>query len=174
MKFSKKDKFFMNIAIEEARKSFTKGNYPIGAVLVIGGKFVGKAGNSLSKDKNLFSHAEMNLIQKYSSQIKKNVDSSKSKIVIYSTLEPCLMCFGSLLMHRVDKIIYSCPDPRCGATGLDKRVLPKWYIKQWPKIVGGLLREQSCELMLEYMGKKKQFFFRKVLKMYVDMQKEWK
>lgn len=174
MGFSKKDKFFMSIAIEEARKSLLKGNYPIGAVLVIGGKLVGKTSNSLHVDKNLFSHAEINLMHKYSSKIKKTIDSSKLKVEIYTTLEPCLMCLGTSLMHRVNRIIFSCPDPRCGSTGLNEKTLPKWYVQQWPKIKGGLFKEQSYELMLEYMKNKKQRFFKKVLKMYGNMQKKWK
>ena len=174
MRFSKKDKIFMNIAIKEARKSFAKGNYPIGAVLVIGGKIIGKTSNSLNTDKNLFSHAEINLMQKYSSKIKKTIDSSNLKIEIYTTLEPCLMCLGSSLMHRINRIIFSCPDPRCGATKLNKKTLPKWYIKQWPKIEGGLLKEQSSELLIEYLQNKKQKFFKNILKMYKDMQKGWR
>ena len=169
MKFSKKDKSFMNIAIGEAKKSLKKGNYPVGTVLVIDGKFIGKASNSLHRDKNLFSHSEINLMHKYSSKIKKSIDSSKSKIEIYTTLEPCLMCLGSSLMHRVSRIIFSCPDPRCGSTELNKKTLPKWYIEQWPKINGGLLKEQSCELMLKYMKNKPQKFFKKVIKMYENI-----
>ncbi len=174
MGFSKKDEFFMNLAIKEAEKSLKKGNYPVGAVLVISGKIIGKTSNSLHIDKNLFSHAEINLMRKYSSKIKKSVDISKGKIEIYTTLEPCLMCLGSSLMHRVNRIIFSCPDPRCGATGLDEKTLPKWYFKQWPKIEEGLFKEKSYDLMIEYIKSKNQKFFKDILKMYETMKKEWK
>ena len=174
MTFSKKDKFFMNLAIKEAKKSFKKGNYPVGAVLVIGGKIIGKTSNSLHVDKNLFSHAEINILHKYSSKIKKSVDILKEKIEIYTTLEPCLMCLGSSLMHRVNRIVFSCPYPRCGSTKLDKNTLPKWYSEQWPKIEGGLFKEESYDLMMAYMKNKNQKFFIRILKMYEVMKKEWK
>lgn len=70
MDFSEKNKVFMKIAIEEARKSLSEGDFPVGAVLVIDDELVGKDRNSIHSNKDWTSHAEIKLLLKYSSLIK--------------------------------------------------------------------------------------------------------
>lgn len=152
MDFSEEDKMYMKMAIEEAILSDNEGNFPVGAVLVVDGKLIGKERNTLFSNKDWMSHAEMNLIKKYSSLVKENVKSKNSVVTIYTSLEPCLMCFGVSVLNRISKIIYACPDPFTGAAEAHlENILPVGYKKIWPKIYGGLMRKDSYDLVFSHM-----------------------
>ena len=67
------------------------------------------------------------MIGKYASQIK---EASKrgDKIELFTTLEPCLMCFGTIVHNRINRIVYACPDPLAGPTSIEPPT--KWYGKK--------------------------------------------
>src|SRR3989344_3216536 len=111
MNFSEEDHAFMEIAIKEAEISLDEGNFPVGAVLVVDDKLIGKDRNSIYSNKNWTSHAEMKLLSKYSSLIKEHVKNKNSVVTLYMSLEPCLMCFGASVLNRISRIVYACPDP---------------------------------------------------------------
>jgi tRNA(adenine34) deaminase len=173
MVFSKNDKKFMNLALSEAKKALDNNDYPVGAVLVIGGVLIEKARNSLYSGKDWVSHAESNLIRKCSPLIKDKVKSNNSKVELFTTLEPCLMCLGSSILHRISRIVFACPDLHGGATGLDKKSLSDWYNRKWPEIEGGLLKEESYELMVKFMRKQNTESWNKILKTYKQMREDW-
>jgi tRNA(adenine34) deaminase len=142
---------FMKLALTEAKKALIRGDIPIGAVLVIDGKIIEKTNNALFSKSSWGDHAETQLILKYSQMIKKAKKENKSQIDLYTTLEPCLMCLGCATLHRVDRIIYSCPDPRGGATKVDISNLPSFYKDHWPKIETDLLKEESYLMLIKFM-----------------------
>ena len=143
----------MEIANEEAKIALDEGNFPVGAVLVIDGKIIGKERNSIHSNKDWVSHAEMKLISKYSSLIKDHVKNKNSEVIIYTSLEPCLMCMGASVLNRVSRIVYSCPDPFTGAANIDLETLPVGYKNMCPKISGGLMKENSYNLVVACMQK---------------------
>jgi tRNA(adenine34) deaminase len=163
-KYTKKDIEYMQIAIDHAKYGLKKGDYPVSAVLVINGKYIDKERNKINKQKNWTSHAELNLIKKHSQLIKEHGKNDNHSIEIYTTLEPCLMCLGAAILNRVTKIIYSCPDPHGGAADIDISSLKEWYIKKFPKVVGGLFKEESYNLLTEYMRKQKGNDWKDILK----------
>ena len=169
MSFSEEDKEFMKLALEEARKAFKKGNVPIGAVLVENNKLIDKAGNSQFNEDNWASHAEAKLIKENSSIIRKKVKKESSKLTLYTTLEPCLMCFGIIILHRISRIVYGCPDPFSGATHINPNNMSAWYNRHWPKIEGGLFKKESYDLMIEYMKNKEDW--KRVLAAFEKMRK---
>ncbi len=145
---------FMELALKQAEISLKEGNFPVGAVLVINGKFVDQARNLLSTNSDWISHAEMNLIIKHSSLIRES-RMENIPVEIYTTLEPCLMCLGSSVLHRISKIIYACPDKFTGAFGLRIQQLPERYAEIYPTIEeAGVFKKESQKLVLEYMGRR--------------------
>ena len=167
--FYKKDFELMQIALEEARKALEEGNYPIGAVLVLGNDIIAKDYNKIISENNWFSHAEMNLISSYSKAIKNYIMKNKN-INIYVTHEPCLMCLGALVIHRITKIIYSCPDPHGGVSSLNNLNMKNWYRENWPTIEGGLLRKESLKLMIDFLENKKGESWKRMLSMYKELK----
>lgn len=172
MVFSDKDKEFMNIALNEAKKALNNGDYPVGAVLVINGKLIDKTRNSLHSGNDWASHAESNLIRKHSKLIKQEIKYNNSKVELFTTLEPCLMCLGSSVLHRISRIVFSCPDPHGGATNLDKKSLTEWYNRKWPVIEEELFKKDAYNLMIEFMKKQNTNSWNRILKLYENMNKK--
>ena len=158
------DEYFMNIALEEAQKAFDRGDFPVGAVLTLDGKFYAKGGNTQVSGSNLSLHAESAMIIKHSPEIRK---ARKTKRVeLYSTLEPCIMCFGTAVQNGIHRIVYACPDPFGGATDI---TTPgnAWVRERIPIIEGGLFREKSYGLIMKYMPGKEAW--KNVLKAFEEM-----
>jgi len=94
-------KQFMNIAIEEARLGLKEGGIPIGSVLVIDGKVVGKGHNRRVQNNSAILHAEMDGLEN-AGRLKA---SDYKKARIYATLSPCDMCSGAILLYGIPKIV---------------------------------------------------------------------
>ncbi|MFZ1019363.1 MAG: nucleoside deaminase [Minisyncoccia bacterium] len=170
MNFLKEDRTFMDMAIKEAKISLDEGNFPVGAVLVIDGKLVGKDRNSIHSNKDWISHAEIKLLSRYSSLIKKEIKNKNSIVKIYTSLEPCLMCFGASVLNRISRIVYACPDPFTGALNIHLNDLPIGYKKMWPKISSGLMKEDSYNLVTACMQKQGTNKWNKALDLYKKLK----
>jgi creatinine deaminase len=92
---------FMQAAIEEARKGLSEGGIPIGSVLVIDSKIVGKGHNKRVQKGSAILHAETDCIEN-AGRLKA---SDYQKAILYSTLSPCDMCSGTALLYKIPKII---------------------------------------------------------------------
>jgi cytosine/creatinine deaminase len=92
---------FMQAAIDEARKGLAEGGIPIGSVLVIDGRIVGRGHNRRVQKGSAILHAEMDAIENAGRL--KGQDYRRS--VLYSTLSPCEMCSGTALLYRIPKIV---------------------------------------------------------------------
>jgi creatinine deaminase len=92
---------FMQAAIEEARKGWAEGGIPIGAVLVIDGKIVGRGHNRRVQKDSAILHAEMDCLEN-AGRLKAG-DYRKS--TLYSTLSPCDMCSGAILLYKIPRLV---------------------------------------------------------------------
>lgn len=92
---------FMKAAIAEARQGLAEGGIPIGSVLVIDGKIVGRGHNRRVQQGSAILHAEMDCLE--------NAGRLKAKdyqrAVLYSTLSPCDMCSGTALLYKIPKVV---------------------------------------------------------------------
>lgn len=92
---------FMKEAIEEAKNGLSEGGIPIGSILVYEGKIIGRGHNQRIQKKSAILHAEMDCLEsagRLSSSVYK-------KSILYSTLSPCDMCSGSVLLYGIPKVI---------------------------------------------------------------------
>jgi len=92
---------FMRSAIAEAKKGLKEGGIPIGAVLVKGGKIIGKGHNRRVQRKSAILHAEMDCLENAGRLKAKDY----AKCTIYSTLSPCDMCTGAILLYKIPKLV---------------------------------------------------------------------
>lgn len=92
---------FMQAAIEEARQGLAEGGIPIGSVLVIDGRIVGRGHNRRVQKGSAILHAEMDCIEN-AGRLKA---SDYRRAVLYSTLSPCDMCSGTALLYKIPKIV---------------------------------------------------------------------
>lgn len=92
---------FMQAAIEEARKGLSEGGIPIGSVLVRNGKIIGRGHNRRVQKKSAILHAEMDCLENAGRLTAREYQ----ECVIYSTLSPCDMCTGTILLYKIPRVI---------------------------------------------------------------------
>lgn len=92
---------FLKLAVEEARLGLAEGGIPIGSVLVIDGKVVGRGHNRRVQKGSAILHAEMDCLEN-AGRLK---PSEYRRAVLYSTLSPCDMCSGTALLYRIPRIV---------------------------------------------------------------------
>jgi tRNA(adenine34) deaminase len=137
--------YFMQKALALAKISLAQGEFPVGCVLIeadrviVSGSRIGTIGNTI----NEFDHAEMIALKRLS-ELQKPPDPNR--LTLYTTLEPCLMCFGALLISGIRKIVYAYEDAMGGATRCDLSLLPSLYQHGKISIVPNILRHESISL----------------------------
>ena len=94
---------FMNIAYNEALKSYKRNEIPVGCVIVKNNKIISRAHNCKENKKNSIMHAELLAIDK---ACKKNGDWRLDGCILYTTLEPCMMCMGAIIESRIQCVYY--------------------------------------------------------------------
>jgi len=151
MKFTKSHKAYMQLAISEARKNLlTPDGGPFGAVIVKGNNVVAVSRNTVLKA-DASCHAEVNAIRVASKKLK-TYDLSGCRI--YSTTEPCPMCFSAIHWARIDTIIYGNNIADAKKIGFNElsisNVSMKKIGKAKIKIISGVLREECNRLFNEW------------------------
>ena len=92
---------FMQAAIEEAKKGLAEGGIPIGSVLVIDGRIVGRGHNRRVQKGSAILHAEMDCLENAGRLTARDY----GRAVLYSTLSPCDMCSGTVLLYKIPKVV---------------------------------------------------------------------
>lgn len=144
------DEYFMKLALENAKKAFELNEVPVGAVLVYQEKIIAQGHNLVESKQDATSHAEMACIH----GAQKIFNNWRlSECVLYTTLEPCIMCYGALILSRVKKVVYGASDLRHGACGgcfdLTRVKHPIHNIQ----IIGGVLKEESTKMLKDFFKK---------------------
>jgi tRNA(adenine34) deaminase len=135
---------FMNEAVKEARLAAEAGELPIGAVIVHDYKIVGRGRAQHNARSSKVAHAEMNALTQAGPYL---LDHHRGGSVIYSTVEPCVMCLGAIVMSDVDHVVYGLPDNWIKPSGM----LGIEYVRQRiGNYVGGVLAADCLELFEQY------------------------
>ena len=136
---------FMREALLEAREALTAKEFPVGCVLVYEDEIVsrGRRINSRAPDDNEMDHAEILALRKLFVQYPQ---IERSNIVVYSTMEPCLMCYATLLLNGIRTIVYAYEDVMGGGTSLDLKKTTPLYREMSVAVTPHILRRESLEL----------------------------
>ncbi|WP_445083654.1 tRNA adenosine(34) deaminase TadA [Candidatus Neptunichlamydia sp. REUL1] len=141
------DTKMMEKALKEAQKAYDLDEVPVGAVLTRHGEILSRAYNQMEGRRDPSAHAELLCIREGAQLLG---DWRLLETTLYTTLEPCLMCAGALLLARVGRIVYGAPDLRHGAHGSYLNVFEKKHPTHTTQIEGGLLEAQSAKLMRNF------------------------
>ncbi len=135
---------FMRQALIEADKAAAAGEFPVGCVLVHRNQVVitGARQSSRTDQRNELDHAEIVALQRLERLAPK---IPPENLTLYSTMEPCLMCFAALMLTGIGTIVYAYEDAMGGGTACDLDCLPPLYKHRRPRIIGGILRQASLE-----------------------------
>jgi tRNA-adenosine deaminase (EC 3.5.4.-) len=138
---------FMELALAEAKKSLKTADVPIGAVIVYDNKVIAKAHNEVEKRKDPTAHAELLAIKK---AIRKKSSKFLDKCVLYTTIEPCSMCAGAMVLARVMTVVFGARDLKAGAGGSVLNILCNPALNHRIEIIEGILEEECSHLVKEF------------------------
>lgn len=140
------DSFYMKEALELARQAAQEGEVPVGAVVVLGDKIVGRGRNRREKGKNALAHAELEAIDE---ACKKLGGWRLWQCDMYVTLEPCPMCTGAIINSRIKRLVYGASDYKAGSCGSVVNLFDLPYNHK-PEIVSGFMQEECSEVLTEF------------------------
>lgn len=146
-----KHQYYMEIAIDEARKALEFGEVPIGAVIVIGSKIVAQAHNMKEQWNDATAHAEMVAIRKAVEVL--GHWRHLREAVLYVTLEPCPMCAGAIVQSRINTLVYGADDPKAGAVRSLMNLTQDPRLNHRVEVISGVLGEECGELMSNFFRK---------------------
>ncbi|MGK0386058.1 MAG: tRNA(adenine34) deaminase [Patiriisocius sp.] len=140
------DTYFMKRALQEAEAAYSKGEVPIGAVIVVNNQIIARAHNLTEMLTDVTAHAEMQAITAAA-----NFLGGKylQKCTLYVTIEPCQMCAGALFWSQISNIVYGARDEQRGCIAMDTKLHPKTKMK------GGILAKEASSLLKRFFMEKR-------------------
>jgi tRNA(adenine34) deaminase len=143
--------YFMQKALSQARNALSAGEFPVGCVVVREDRILttgarkGTAGNI----PNEIDHAEMIALKRLADL---EINRDNKKIVLFTTLEPCLMCLGALILSGISEIVYAYEDIMGGGLSCDLKNLMPLYKNSRISVVPNILRKESLELFQAFFN----------------------
>jgi tRNA(adenine34) deaminase len=146
------DEQFMGEALDEARNALAAGEVPVGAVLVLEGRVIGRGHNQPIALKDPTAHAEV-LALRAAAQTVGNYRLTGA--ALYVTIEPCVMCCGAAELARVARVIYGAPDPKAGAARTLYRLLEDARLNHQVVVRGDVRGAEGAALLREFFEAKR-------------------
>jgi len=143
---------FMKEALKQAMKALMDGEVPVGSVVVLGEKIIGRGFNQPIKTNDPSAHAEIVALREAAIFLN-NYRLIGAKM--YTTLEPCLMCVGALVHARIEEVIFSAHDPKSGALESNGNLLESNFLNHKFSFQGGLLEDESSGLLRKFFKDKR-------------------
>ena len=139
----------MGLALSEARLALAAGEFPVGCVLVLADQVIGRGRrrNSEGAGSNEIDHAEMVTLRALLAE-QPAVDCRR--ITVYSTMEPCLMCYTTLLLSGVRRFVWAYEDVMGGGTSLPLQQLAPLYRDMEVELLPDVLRRESLSLFAHF------------------------
>lgn len=143
----------MRAALAEAEKAFEADEAPIGAIVVSGGKIIGRGSNQSMTLNDPTAHAEMIAITAAAETLG---DWRLVDCDLYCTLEPCVMCAGAATLARIRSVIYGAPEPKFGGCGSIIDIPAEQRLNHQVHVTGGILADDAAALMKDFFAKLRQ------------------
>jgi tRNA(adenine34) deaminase len=143
---------FMGLALEEARSAASRGEVPVGAVVVSGGQVVARAGNRTRELADPTAHAEILAIREACRA------TGSERLVgcdLYVTLEPCPMCAAAISAARLDRLYYGAADPKSGGVAVGARVFSHPQCHHVPQVYDGIGAGEAEALLKGFFAGKR-------------------
>lgn len=137
----------MRAALLEARRAYKAEEVPVGAVVVQDGKILARGRNRIRGRRDPTAHAEILALRAAGEKLKRE---RLTEAVLYTTLEPCAMCAGALVLARVKRVVFGAQDPKAGAGGSVMDLLRHPKLNHRMEVSGGLLAGTSRRLLRQF------------------------
>jgi len=143
----KRTSHFMGMALKLAERASLLDEVPVGALVVVGDKVVGRGFNQSVTKFDPTAHAEIMALR----QAARRVGNYRlTSATLYCTLEPCAMCAGGLVWARVKRLVYAAKDPKAGAIHSNIRLFESECVNHRVDVVSGVLQEDSLMLLQQF------------------------
>ena len=149
---SETDRHWMGEALALARQAEAAGEVPVGAVVVLDDRVIGRGANAVIRANDPAGHAEIIALREAAATL------GNYRLIgatMYVTLEPCCMCAGALVHARVRKVVYGARDPKTGACGSMFDILNSPDHNHRPLVHGGVLSEQCGRLLQDFFDQRR-------------------
>lgn len=155
--------YFMNLALELAKKAAKLDEVPIGAIIVQEKdletgltlpepQIIAKSHNNRETNLNPTGHAELLAINEAAQKLGR---WRLKGCTLYVTLEPCLMCAGAIILSRLDKVVYGAPDPKSGAVASLYQTLSDMRLNHRPELVKGVCEKECSTILKDFFAYKR-------------------
>jgi tRNA(adenine34) deaminase len=145
------DEYWMQLAIDEARSALQENEVPIGALLVKNNRLIVSAHNRTNKTNSTLAHAEKLVIE----EVIANGEKFLNDYTLYVTVEPCLMCAGTIIWSRVGRVVFGCFDKKAGAAGSIYNALLDKNMNHNPELASGVCEEECSNLIKNFFRSKR-------------------
>lgn len=143
------DTDFMKEALCLADEAALEGEVPVGAVITLGDRIVGRGRNRREKDKNALAHAELEAIN----EACRTLGGWRLwQCDMYVTLEPCPMCTGAIINSRIKRLVYGASDYKAGSCGSVVNLFDLPYNHK-PEVTAGFMQEECAQKLTEFFKK---------------------
>ena len=143
----KDDAYYMNMALEEAKKARELQEVPIGAVVVVDGEAVAKGYNLRETRQSSVAHAELLAI----TEACKVLGTWRlEEATLYVTLEPCPMCAGAIINSRIKRVVFGAHDPKAGCAGTFMNLLQDERFNHQSEVTSGVLHEECGSILTTF------------------------
>ena len=140
------DEAFMREALKLAEEAAAEGEVPIGCVVTLDDRIVGRGRNCRETGKNALGHAEIRAID----EACRTLGGWRLwKCRLYVTLEPCPMCAGAIINARIPTVIYGAKDPKAGSVESVTNLFECAY-NHHPQVISGVLEEECGQILRDF------------------------
>ena len=139
----------MESALELARRARTAGEVPVGAVVALEDKIIGRGYNQPIGSCDPCAHAEILAIRDAARRIG---NYRLNGAVLYTTLEPCIMCAGAILHARIARLVFAARDEQSGAAGSALNLLQSPFLNHRCQVIAGIGAAPAGELLRDFFA----------------------
>ncbi|TCL75816.1 nucleoside deaminase [Rhizobium sp. BK251] len=144
---------FMDLAVAQARAAASRGEVPIGAVIVLDGEIIASAGNRTRETNDVTAHAEIAAIRMACEKLGQERLAGAD---LYVTLEPCTMCAGAISFARIRRLYYGAEDPKGGAVDNGVRFFSQPTCHHAPDVYSGFSEQEAAAILRDFFVEKRE------------------
>jgi tRNA(adenine34) deaminase len=143
---------FMQAALEEAEKALESDEIPIGAIVTLNNKIIGRGYNSVIKNSDPSCHAEIMALRDAAHSLS---NYRLPEVNLYVTLEPCIMCLGAIFHARVKQVYFGAYDAKFQSCNPKNKLIDNKLINHQTHAVGGILEQECSSILKKFFEKKR-------------------
>jgi tRNA(adenine34) deaminase len=143
----KSDELWMEEALRAAQRALEQGEVPVGAVVIAGGKIVGRGWNRNIHESDPTAHAEIIALREAGAAVGNH---RLGACELFVTIEPCAMCAGAMVHARIKRLVYGADDAKAGAVDSVMQVVNHPQLNHKMEVRGGVLSGRCADLLQEF------------------------